>query len=185
MRIALFGGSFDPPHRGHLSVAQAVVDHHIVDAVWFVPCANHPFAKTLSPAHHRLTMLRLLSDDHYVYQYEIAKPTPSYSLETLLQATREFPSHDFVWLMGSDLLGSFTRWYHYQELLQQFTVLVYPRAGHDLSPLLPGMTALTSLPAVALSSTSIRAQVQNGQSITPSVPPAVANYIQSQQLYRL
>ncbi len=59
MRIALFGGSFDPPHNGHLRVAQECVQHGYANEVWFVPCASHPFAKQLTDAKHRLEMLEL------------------------------------------------------------------------------------------------------------------------------
>lgn len=183
MRIALFGGSFDPPHLGHLTVANVVSHQKIVDEVWFVPCANHPFAKYMSPAKNRLEMLRLLSDKHTIYTFELERSTPSYSLETLEHATQEFPHHSFAWLIGSDQVAVFHKWYQYEELLKRFTVLVYPREHHPVDALLPGMQAIQNCPIISVSSTEVRNAVHNHQSIQKFVTKEIAEYIRENNLY--
>lgn len=183
MRIALFGGSFDPPHLGHLTVASVVEHRKIADEVWFVPCANHPFAKYMSPAKNRLEMLKLLSDKHTMYTYELERATPSYSLETLEHSVQEFPQHSFVWLIGSDQVGVFYKWYRYEELLNRFTVLVYPRENHPVDALLPGMQAINDCPIIAISSTEVRTAVHNHQPIEKFVTKEIAEYIRENNLY--
>jgi nicotinate-nucleotide adenylyltransferase len=185
MEIALFGGSFDPPHLGHITVADTVAKKRIADEVWFVPCANHPFAKNLSPAKNRLEMLQLIHGNHRIYTYEIEKKTASYSIETLEHATQEFPEHTFSWLIGSDLLQSFTKWHLYAELLQRFPVLVYPRAGYAMEPLLNNMRALHEVPEIAASATEVRKLVQEGKNIEDFVPKKIEEYIHTHRLYRL
>lgn len=183
MRIALFGGSFDPPHLGHLTVANVVEHQKIADEVWFVPCANHPFAKYMSPAKNRLNMLRLLSDKHTIYTYELERATPSYSFETLEHATQEFPQHSFVWLIGSDQVGVFHKWHRYEELLKRFTVLVYPREHHPADALLPGMQAIQNCPIISVSSTEVRNAVHTHQSIDTFVTKEIGEYIRKNNLY--
>lgn len=183
MRIALFGGSFDPPHLGHLTVANVVSRQKIADEVWFVPCANHPFAKYMSLAKNRLKMLKLLSDKHTMYTYELKRATPSYSLETLEHAVQEFPQHSFVWLIGSDQVGVFHKWYRYKELLKKFTVLVYPRENHPVDALLPGMQAVKDCPIISVSSTEVRNAIHHHQPIEKFVTKEIAEYIEENQLY--
>lgn len=182
MRIALFGGSFDPPHFGHKIVADTVVAKKIVDQVWFVPCANHPFAKELSPAEHRLAMLKLLGD-YTIYTYEIEKATKSYSIETLEHASLEFTQHTFVWLMGSDQLKDFHRWNRYEEIADKYGVLVYPRKGYEMEPLIPGMRVLRELPEVGTSSTEIRKAVKEHELLESFTLPGIVTYIQEHGLY--
>jgi len=182
MRIALFGGSFDPPHLGHKTVANTVVAKKIADQVWFVPCANHPFAKELSSANHRLAMLQLLGN-YQIYAYEIEKDTKSYSIETLEHAAAEFPQHTFVWLMGSDQLKDFHKWNRYEDIVNKFGVLVYPRKGYALEPLIPGMKALHEVPEVGTSSTEIRNAVKEQKSLESLTLPTIARYIEEHGLY--
>ena len=184
MRIALFGGSFDPPHLGHLMVANVVEQQKIANEVWFVPCANHAFSKSMSPAKNRLDMLKLLSNKkHPIYTYELEKTTPSYSLETLKHAVQKFPQHSFVWLIGSDQVGVFHKWHRYKELLKKFTVLVYPREHHPVDVLLPGMQAVKDCPIISVSSTEVRNTVHNHQPIEKFVTKEIAEYIEENRLY--
>lgn len=182
MRIALFGGSFDPIHNGHLTVAKETIVRGYADDVWFVPCASHPFAKQLSVAKIRLIMLQLATTQT-IYTYEIEKHTQSYSIATLEHAAQEFPHHTFVWLMGSDQLESFKKWNNWEKILSNFGALVYPRKGYPLSPLLPGMTVMEKVSEIDVSSTKVRSLVHQQQIISSLVPSSVNTYIQKQKLY--
>ena len=182
MHIMLFGGSFDPPHSGHLKVANHIIQAHIADELWFVPCAKHPFAKHLSPTADRLAMLKLLHT-HTINLFEAESHRPNYSIDTLDHFVATQPQNSFSWLIGSDQLPSFPKWHRYTELLQKFKVYVYPRTGFLLDDLLPGMVGLTTLPTIDVSSTEVRTRVKNNQSVHDLVPPEVAQYIQENKRY--
>jgi len=182
MRIALFGGSFDPIHNGHLAVAEQTITHAYADDVWFVPCASHPFAKQISDTQHRLAMLKLATS-RTIYPYEIEKNTQSFSITTIRHAAQEFPQHTFCWLMGSDQLPAFQKWNEWQSLLSDFGALVYPRAGYPMSPLLPGMIDMKKVDEINISSTQVRQFASNQKDISPLVPQNVSAYIHAQKLY--
>jgi nicotinate-nucleotide adenylyltransferase len=184
MHIALFGGSFDPPHHGHQQVARYLLEQKVVDAVWFVPCCQHPFAKNMSPATDRLAMLRLLAvPGASISTFELEQPEPSFSLHTLRHYRQTQPDDLFSWVIGSDQLADFPRWHEYQQLLQEFKVYVYPRQSFPLTNLLPGMVPLVAAPEINISSTLIRASCQQGKPITDLVRPAIAEYIKTHHLY--
>jgi nicotinate-nucleotide adenylyltransferase len=183
MKIALFGGSFDPPHTGHLLVAKTLIDQKYVDQVWFVPTSTHPFEKKTSPTAARLKLLQQIPDIS-IATYELEKPGNSYSVETLEHFAELHPEHTFSWVVGADQLKQFSKWYRYQDLLSKFQVFVYPRAGYESTPLLPGMTLLSDVELSGHSSTKIRQAVHQNQSISDMTTPPVAAEINKAQLYK-
>jgi nicotinate-nucleotide adenylyltransferase len=191
MQIALFGGSFDPPHIGHQTVTTQLLQRKIADKVWFVPVQNHPFRKAMSSVQDRLTMLELaiadlpaeVADKTKIEQYEIDRPEVSYSLTTLEALSAKYPQHTFSWVIGSDNLGSFDQWYKFTELLSKFGVFVYPRQGFIPTPLHEGMVFLKDFPKIAVSASEIRQAVHKGESITGKVAPEVEKYIMVHSLY--
>lgn len=165
-------------------MARYLLDTNLADAVWWVPCFQHPFAKQMSPAADRLAMLqKLATTNQPVCDYELTQTTPSYSYQTLQYWSNLQPENTFSWLIGSDQLADFPRWYAYQALLSHYTVYVYPRAGFSLAPLLPGMLPLSAAPVATISSTQVRQLVAQGHNIEHLVSPAVARYIQDHALY--
>lgn len=182
-RTVLFGGSFDPPHRGHIQVAKAILAANLTDEVWFVPCGGHPFGRTLSAAVHRIAMLRLMLEPKMsICEYETNKSERTYSIDTLDALTTLYPKRTFSWLMGSDQLPSFHAWKEQDHLLQTYAVYVYPRRGHPLSAAQKGMIPLSSLPEIDVSSTSVRQALQSGSVVT-HLDPDVTAYIQTHALY--
>ncbi len=184
MHIMLFGGSFDPPHMGHHKVAQHVVQSGICDELWFIPCRDHAFNKNMTPSTDRVAMLRLLSvPGTKIELYELEKTGKSYSYETLCYFRQTQPQNTFSWLIGADQLAVFHKWYKYQELLHDFQVYVYPRAGFATDSLQSGMTLLSDLPQIDASSTLVRQKMAAGESIADLVLPGVASYIHQFGLY--
>lgn len=182
MHLMLFGGSFDPPHNGHLTVARNVLSQYIADQVVFIPCANHPFSKEMNPAHHRLAMLTLLPNI-IVDTYEFDRKEKSYSIDTLQYFSAKHPQDTISWLIGSDQLQSFHKWHHYQELLDQFRVYVYPRASFLFEPLYSNMIPLREMEEINVSSTMVRDAVRRGANIQSYVPHQIAEYIRENALY--
>ncbi len=187
MKTLLFGGSFDPPHLAHQQIPRTVLDQKIADEVWFVPAKQHPFFKPLSPDHHRLAMLKFCLPPNEprirIETWELEQREMSYSWKTLEALSAKYPDRKFSWLVGSDNLPKFSSWFQAEELLQKYGVVVYPRSGYPVEPLLKGMQLLPGMPESDLSSTKIKTLILAGKSFEHLVPPEVANYIHEQGVY--
>ncbi len=186
MKIAVFGGTFDPPHVGHLHIAKALIEKMLVDEVWFVPVWQHPLGKSVQHTHHRLEMLKVMIKDQPQMRlelFEIEQGGVSYTYRTMKALQVAHPEHELVFVMGSDNLQSFSKWYEYQALSADFEILVYPRAGYELEPRYPHMQPLYTFPMVATSSTEVRTLASEGKAIDQLVVPAVARYIKEHSLY--
>ena len=187
MNIALFGGVFDPPHIGHQTIAQALLDQCIADQVWFVPVGLHPFGKKFSVVEdkdHRLEMLELiLTENMKIERFELEHMGISYSYRTLEVLAKQYPEHNFSWVIGSDNLAKFDQWQEFEQLLQKFRVYVYPRRDFAMKPWYDGMVEIVDVEPVEVSSTMIRDRVRDGKSIKGLVSSAVDNYITMNILY--
>lgn len=189
MNIELMGASFDPSHNGHREIVSGLFAKNVGDEIWLIPAKKHAFSKSLTEGDYRLAMLQLFLQDFQekpvrIETYELEKETTSYSYETLRHFAESQPLNTFAWVIGSDNLSDFSKWHKYRELLQQFTVYVYPRPNYPMRPLLEGMIPLNGVNEVAASSTEIRAKVSAGQEINNLVNPAIAEYIKEHVLYR-
>ncbi len=186
MKIALFGGAFDPPHRGHQRVARSLVEQKIVDEVWFVPVKRHPFDKQLSADKHRVAMLKLIIEPIFqqkIETYELDHSQKSYSFLTLKHFQKTFPHHSFRWVIGADNVENFSKWFKYKELLEEFPVYIYPRDRVKLTQLSRGMVWLDQVVPITVASSDIREKVKRKESITELVDPEVERYIKENQLY--
>lgn len=189
MKVILFGGAFDPPHVGHLSVVQNVLAQHVADEVWYVPVRQHSFQKVMSAPADRLAMLQLLlTPGCRIETYELETTGVNYTFNTLDALSAKYPEHQFSWLIGSDNLASFHKWgdaygRDFRQLLATYPFYVYPRAGSPFEPLYAGMTPLKGMPVVTVSSTEVRKAIATGQPIDDLVPTAIVQYIQKHSLY--
>jgi len=185
MKVALFGGAFDPPHVGHQRIAQEMTRHEIVDEIWFVPVYQHPWADRLgkwqmAAYEHRQKMVELiLTQRTKLMEYEDV----SFAYPTLIKFAKDYPQHQFSWIIGADNLPDFGDWDFYQKIISEFGVYVYPRAGFILEQLFEGMNLLTDFPEVIASSTAVRKALNKGESISELVDPKVARYIKENNLY--
>jgi nicotinate-nucleotide adenylyltransferase len=198
MRIALFGGSFDPPHLGHFQIALHILEEELADQVWFVPVKNHPFGKKMTADVYRIEMLQRLLDDGRetlktkklpatalkVNTYEIEREEVSFSFNTLEHFAKENPADSFSWIIGSDNLTSFHKWYKAEELLEKYPVFVYPRLKFPFQPLMTGMIPLLKMPEIDISSTDIRQKISLGLSIRELVSPRQEKMISNQHFYK-
>lgn len=185
MKVALFGGAFDPPHIGHRRIAQKMIDHAIVDEVWYVPVYKHPWADRLekwqmAAYEHRHKMVELiLTSQTSLHEYLDI----SFTYPTLVKFADEYPEIEFSWIIGADNLATFVDWENFQKIISEFGVHVYPRRGFVLEQLFEGMNLLTDFPEVVASSTKVRQALSKGESIAELVDPKVAQYIQDNHLY--
>ena len=178
MRVAFFGGSFDPPHVGHQMAMLWALATARVERMLVVPCFRHPFDKPLSPYEHRLAMARLaaapFSDLVEVSEIEARLGGASRTLLTVRALLAERPGDHLVVVIGSDLVDEREKWYGWRELSCLVEFAVVGRAGHG--------GAEVAIPDI--SSTEIRARRKRGESIEGLVAANVADYITERWLYR-
>jgi nicotinate-nucleotide adenylyltransferase len=187
----LFGGSFDPVHNAHLALARHALDELALDELCWVPAGQAwQKARAMTSAVHREAMLRLaIGNDprSQVERCELQREGPSYTLDTArkLQAAR--PGAQWFLIIGQDQFAGLHTWRGFEELLQRFTLAVAVRPGvqptADARVLVAPRREL-QMPAMAVSSTEIRARVAAGLDINALVPTAVAQYIHQHHLYR-
>jgi nicotinate-nucleotide adenylyltransferase len=188
-RIGVFGGAFDPPHRGHTALAQAALDHLDLDLLLVVPTGTawHK-SRPLSDAQHRLAMCTLAFGDvprAQIDDCEIVRSGPSYTVDTLQALHQAYPGAAFYLLMGQDQAQRLGTWSRAEALPQLARLCVAARAGsgakvqdHDADHLLH-----IPMPAMPFSSSAIRAAVAATADTSTMLAPAVARYIAQHRLY--
>lgn len=169
-RTALFGGSFNPIHYGHIALAQAVLQQCAIDEVWLMVSPQNPLKQDstdLLADELRLGLARTALegiDGVLASDYEFHLPKPSYTWNTLQHLTHDYPDHRFTLLIGGDNWAHFQRWYHWQDILRQHDVIVYPRAPYS---------GTIEVPLYNVSSTEIRQRVRQQQDISGMVPDSI------------
>ena len=186
-KVAIFGGSFDPIHNGHLALADEVLCRGLADEVWFMVTPQNPHKQncTLSDERLRFQMVQLAVEGKSgvkACDFEFALPRPSYTLHTLTALDEAFPENEFSLLIGADNWEKFDRWYKGDEILARYGVIVYPR-GCEVAPLLPQGVEWLSAKLYDVSSTMVRAAVASGEDVSHLVPLAVAEFIKENRLY--
>ena len=200
-KIVLFGGSFDPVHLGHVAVAEAASKCIGSDTVIFMPAKCSPL-KTLSPHasdEERLRMIELAIQEHETFRasdYELKKPGPSYTLETVKHFQAKFGREVLIhWLVGADAVDDLPRWHRIEQLIDCCNLCVMFRGGCEP----PDFRKFESLwgrdradklrhnviaaPLIDISSTEIRRRLGAGMDVSGMLNPAVADYICKKGLY--
>jgi len=189
VRLGIFGGTFDPPHFGHLLAAVDAVERLTLDRLVLVPAAVQPLksGRAAAAAQDRLAMARLLVDDDPRFEVdplEIERAGLSFSVDTLRAFASRFPSAERYFLVGADVLRTFGRWREPEQVLALATMAVMTRDDGSPSPELPKGAVAVPSRRVDVSSTEIRARVATGRSLRGFVPDPVAAYIAAHRLYR-
>ena len=188
-RTALFFGSFNPIHVGHLIIANRMLQQEGVDEVWFVVSPQNPLKErgTLLADHHRMQMVRRAIEDNYGMRscdIEMHLPVPSYTVVTLAALEEKYPEHEFCLVMGSDNLATFDRWRNYQYILDHYRLLVYPRPGteHCKFSTHPSVT-MVDVPMMDISSSYIRRQIAQKKDVRYLLTEPVHKYLTEMHFY--
>jgi nicotinate-nucleotide adenylyltransferase len=206
VRLGIFGGTFDPPHVGHLLAASDAIEHLALDRLVFVPVATQPLktSRATAPAADRLAMVRLTAGDDPRLEtdsVELDRDGLSYTVDTLREFARRAPLAERFFLVGADVLSTFADWRDPHLVLDLATLAVLTRRADpaaptndlgrpdgsdegDLSAMLAQRSTVVPTRRIDVSSTEIRARVRSGRSIHGFVTDAVAEYIGSHGLYR-
>lgn len=189
-RVGLFGGTFDPPHLGHLMLAEWARTRLRLDRVVFMPAGTPPHkrGRRLTDAAHRLAMTRLAvrgNPAFVVSAFEARRAGSSFTVDTLRHLRARQPGADLYLLMGADSLEDFPAWYEPGEIARLATLVVAARPGPALDPARARERVVRlDNPPVAISSSALRARARAGHSLRYLVPDAVAAYVAKHGLYR-
>ena len=175
IRTGIFGGSFNPIHNGHISLARQLKEREGLDEVWLMVSPQNPLKQSsdLLDDEARLEMARkalegvegIIASD-----YEMHLPRPSYTWNTLQALSRDYPEREFVLMIGGDNWDHFDRWYRSEDIKANYEIVVYTRTPGDAG-------------FIDISSTDVRQRIRQHRSIRKLVPPAVADIIKERGYY--
>jgi nicotinate-nucleotide adenylyltransferase len=175
-KVAIFGGSFNPIHTGHIALAQAVQKQCGLDEVWLMVSPQNPLKRNdadLLDDSLRFEMAQKALEGVEgvkACDYEFHLPKPSYTWNTLQHLTKDYPDYTFTLLIGGDNWAHFQRWRHWKDILWHHDVIVYPRDEYQ---------GTISVPLLNVSSTEIRKRVRAGQSISGLVPACIVSDVEN------
>ena len=196
--LGLFGGRFDPVHRAHIAIAQAVADELNLDEVRWIVTGAPEHKPAVASADHRFAMIRLalqelgdprmVADDREI----IAAKTggSNYTADTVLSLQQEYPGRELIWMLGGDQLQNFLGWARWQWLIHQVGLAVCVRPNtmsKSVSEVLVSEGAeirWVKIPPDEVSSTAIRDRIRSGSALDSLVPRSVIKYISASGLYR-
>ena len=195
-RIGLFGGSFNPPHLGHLHLAEVLQDTLELDKVFLIPAKKPPHKsdKAYAAAEDRLRMCQLMSEVHDwldVSDFELHQEQVSYTYYTAKYFTETYPEDKFFLLVGSDMLTSFTEWFRWQDILQMVSLACIAREQDEYEKLIPfaenlrqtGEIYLVNAEIFTVSSTKIRDMLGKNQNCSCYLSQKIVKYIREKNLY--
>jgi nicotinate-nucleotide adenylyltransferase len=196
VRIGILGGTFNPPHLGHLVCAQEAYRELELDRVMLIPARippHKPVEHEPGPEHRlRLCQLATEDDDRFtVSELELERDGPSYTVDTLVQLSSQAPNNELFLIVGGDIAAGLTKWHRPERVLELATLAIAKRRGTTRDSVEQSLAGLRGgdrarffrMPRIGVSSTMIRRRVAAGQPIRYLVPDRVVEYIERHQLY--
>lgn len=184
-RVGILGGTFDPPHLGHLIIAEEVYQNLNLDEIWFIP-SNQPPHKANANADNqdRLEMVKaaVAGNDHFsINDIELRRNGKSYTHETISQLKQRHPDISFYFIIGGDMVEYLPKWHAIDKLVELVQFVGVKRSGYPL--ISPYPIKEVEIPVIEISSTMIRERLGQGQEIKYLAPDAVIEYIKEHRLY--
>ena len=191
MRIGVYSGTFNPVHRGHIALADYIIDKHIVDEIWMIRSPQNPLKinSALLSDEHRAAMLEIAIAGHKglrISNIEDTLPRPNYTINTLRALREQYPSDEFHLIVGADNWLIFDQWREWKNIIQEFHLIVYPRPGYEVPSIdkerYPSVQVIDA-PLYDISSTQIRNMVSLGNNVETFITPQIFIYIKENHLY--
>lgn len=187
IRVGIIGGTFNPPHIGHLVIADQVCQQLGLDKVYFMPDANPPHIdkKEAIAAEHRVAMVEKAIEDNPLFgleRCEIQRGGISYTFDTMLELTKAHPEIDYYFIIGGDMVDYLPKWYRIDELIQMVQFVAVKRPNYADSS--PYPLIWVDVPAMEISSTGLRKKIKNGCSVQYLIPDKTLAYIKEKELYQ-
>jgi nicotinate-nucleotide adenylyltransferase len=200
MKIGLYFGTYNPIHVGHLIIANHMVDYTELDQVWLVVSPQNPFKSkaTLLADYHRLALVRIAVEGNNNLEasnIEFDLPKPSYTTDTLVYIKEKHPNHEFSLIMGEDNLRTFHKWKNYENLIDNHSIYVYPRALTEqerkdqkeiqMNDYVKNHSNITKCdaPVMKVSASFIRKSIRDKKDVRYLLSEPVYNYVSEMHFY--
>jgi len=189
MKIGLYFGSFNPMHIGHKVIASYMTEFSNLDKVIFVVSPQNPLKNkpSLLDEYHRLMIIRMEVEDNpklEVSDIEFNMPQPSYTIDTLVRLKEKHPENDYAVIMGADNLQNFHKWKNYNEILENYSVYVYPRIGFEINHEHENIHVLEDVPQMDISASFIRKSINEKRDVSYLIPEKAWKYIDEMNFYK-
>lgn len=188
-RVGIMGGTFDPIHNGHLLVAEQSREQAGLAEVWFMPShiPPHKVRSGIAAPEHRLRMVELAIADHpafHAIDLELKREGPSYTIDTMLQLTEQYPDIAFSFIIGGDMVKLLPQWHRLEELAQLVQFIGSVRPGYEFDRESLGVDiVMVEIPIWDISSSLVREKAAAGKSLRYLVPEPVEAYMKEHNLY--
>lgn len=199
MLIGLYGGTYDPIHKGHIKIAEEAVKQFNLDELWFIPAKipPHKISTVIADENDRLNMLRLAINESEapfkICSYELDKESISYSYITLTDFRKLYPEHEFLFIIGEDSLNDFSKWKHPEIISQMVELLVVPRYNSNYKSIIQlsekynkdygTKISILNFSPIDISSTDVRRRLADGTDVSNLILKSVHEYISCHKLY--
>lgn len=184
-RVGILGGTFDPPHFGHLIIAEVVRETLDLEEIWFMPANEPPHKqKAMMAGNDRINMVNVAIKDNQYFKnidIELKRTGKSYTLDTMQTLKNKHPDTEFYFIIGADMVEYLPHWHKIEELLKIVTFVGVNREGYGTES--PYPVIKVDVPMVDISSTFIRQRLKDNLTIKYIVPDAVYTYIKDNRLY--
>ena len=189
-RLGVMGGTFDPIHHGHLVAASEVASAFNLDGVLFVPTGTPWQKDKVTDGEHRylMSVIATASNPRFtVSRVDIDREGPTYTVDTLRDIQKAYPGAELFFITGADAVKQILEWKDHEQLWPLAHFVAVTRPGHklELPPAPEGAISILEIPALAISSTDIRARVVEGEPVWYLVPDGVVQYIGKHKLYQV
>jgi nicotinate-nucleotide adenylyltransferase len=187
-KTGILSGSFNPPHIGHLAIANYMLEYEGLDELWFIVSPHNPLkdAGSLVPEDQRLEMVQIAIRDEprfHASDIEFTLPRPSYTINTLDTLSQRYPDREFYLIMGSDNLLLLDRWKEHERLVSTYKILVYPRPGYPTGDISNPNIRIVEAPLLDISSTVIRESFRHGRQLRYWLPDGLFDHIVAKNIY--
>ena len=183
-RIGLYGGTFDPPHIGHLLIAEETRLLLDLDEIWFIVAATPPHKEGTSKTENRVAMVDQATKHNPYFKVctiELEREGKSYTIDTIRTLKKKYPNEDFYFLLGADMIEYLPKWYKIDELVKEIPLIGVRRSGYCVETAYP--VEIVDIPMFDVSSTLIRERLFNRQSFLYYIQELVLKYIKEHRLY--
>ncbi|HIG32160.1 MAG TPA: nicotinate-nucleotide adenylyltransferase [Flavobacteriales bacterium] len=189
MKIGLFFGSFNPMHIGHKIIASYMAEFSDLEKVLFVVSPENPLKqkKTLLDQAHRLQIIIAEVEDNpklAVSDIEFSMPEPSYTIDTLVRLKEDYPENEYALIMGADNLQNLHEWKNYEQILENYSIYVYPRPGIEISRTHQNIHIVDDVPYMEISASFIRDSIKQGKDVSYLIPEKAWQYIDEMNFYK-
>ena len=189
MKIGLFFGSFNPMHVGHKVIASYLAEFSDLEKVMFVVSPQNPFKekKSLLDQNHRLQIIRAEVYDNNkldVTDIEFSMLQPSYTIDTLVRLKEDYPENEYSLIIGADNLQNFHKWKNYEQILEDYSIYVYPRPGFEINGSHKNIHIVNGVPQMEISASFIRNSIKDRKDVSYLMPEKAWKYTDEMNFYK-